>query len=143
MAYKQWRTLALILTAFALGSVLLAACIRPGTASTGGNTSAAPAPSCATGTTVKTNTVNFEQSCITLSKGGMLTIAPDQASYHQLDFGQWSGDTAQPENPAGAPKLKDLQETSSNVTIGPFATAGTYHIYCTVHTGMTLTVIVK
>ena len=28
-------------------------------------------------------------------------------------------------------------------TIGPFNTAGTFHLYCTVHQGMNLTVIVQ
>jgi plastocyanin len=145
MAFKQWRTLALILTAFALGSVLLAACIRPGTASvnTGTSSSAPAAPACPSGTTVQTGVNNFEQSCIALTKGGTLTITPAQASYHQLDYGQWNGSTAQPETPSGVPTLKDLQLTSSSVKIGPFTTAGTYHIYCTVHPGMNLTVMVK
>ena len=143
MVYKQWRLLALTLTAFALGSVLLAACIRPGTASTGPSTSATSAPSCPSGTTVKTGTTSFEQSCIQLKKGGTLTIAPDQSSFHQFDFGQWNNGTQQPESPPNAPTLKDLQETGSNVQIGPFTTAGTYHIYCTVHTGMNLTVMVQ
>lgn len=141
MAHKQWRTLALMLTAFALGSVLLAACIRPGTAST--STASAPAPACASGTTVKTNSNNFEQSCITLGKGDKLTVTQDQTSFHILDFGQWNGTTAAPATPSGAPTLKDLQLSGASVDIGPFTTAGTYYIYCTVHPGMTLKVIVK
>lgn len=143
MANKQMRTLTLILAAFALGSILLVACARPGTASVSSNAGNTSAPSCASGDTVKTSTNNFEQSCITLSKGGTLKIVQDQTSFHILDYGQWSGNTAQPETPAGVPTLKDLQLSGASVQIGPFATAGTYHIYCTVHPGMSLTVIVK
>jgi plastocyanin len=142
MARKQWRTLAFTLAAFALCSIFLAACIRPGTVTSSGS-SAPAAPACASGTTVKTSTNNFEQSCISLKKGETLTVAQDQASYHVLDFGQWNGSTAQPATPGGAPALKDLKLSGSSVQIGPFTTAGTFNIYCTVHPGMNLTVIVK
>jgi plastocyanin len=147
MAQKKFRVLLLLLALFALGSILLAACVRSGTAST---SSAAPSPapsssnSCPTGNTVTTGPSNFEQSCITLSKGGTLKVTPGQGStLHILDYGQWSGFTQRPATPANAPALKNLQVTSSTVSIGPFATAGTYHIYCTVHAGMNLTVNVR
>jgi plastocyanin len=144
MARKQWRTWPLLLAACALGSILLVACIRPGTASTGGSSASTPAAAaCPSGTTVKTGSNDFEQSCITLAKGASLTVTPDQASLHILDFGQWNGSSAVAASPAGAPALKDLQVASASVTIGPFTTAGTYHIYCTVHPGMNLEVIVK
>ncbi len=29
------------------------------------------------------------------------------------------------------------------VTVGPFLTSGTYHSYCTVHPGMSLTILVQ
>jgi plastocyanin len=145
MVRQQWRTLPLLLAAFALGSILLVACIRPGTASTGGSSSSSSsaASSCPSGTTVKTGTNDFEQTCITLAKGASLTVTPDQASLHILDYGQWNGNSAVAASPTGAPALKDLQVASASVTIGPFTTAGTYHIYCTVHPGMNLEVVVK
>lgn len=148
MAKKHLRTLALLLAAFAFGSVLLIGCARQGTAGTGTNTGSSSTPSgsnssCASGTTVKTSTNAFEQSCITLTKGDTLKIVQDQTSYHIFDFGQWNGSTAQPQTPAGAPALKDLALSGASVDIGPFTTAGTYHIYCTVHPNMDLTVVVK
>ena len=157
MAKKQWRTLALFLAVFALGSLLLVACSRPGTASSsnnsGGssaNTGSTPSSSssntgsCATGTTVKTSTNNFEQTCITLKKGDTLKLVQDQTSFHEFDYGQWNGNTQQPASaPAGAPAVKNLQLSGPSVNIGPFNTAGTYHIYCIVHPGMNLTVVVK
>lgn len=149
MAKKHLRTLALLLTVFALGSLLLVACARPGTASSNNNSSASSsssssAASCPSGTTVKTSTSDFEQSCITLSKGATLKVVQDQTSYHVLDYGQWNGTTAAPQaQPAGAPAMKGLTLSGASVSIGPWNTAGTYHIYCTVHQKMNLTVIVK
>lgn len=150
MAKKQLRTLTLLLAAFALGSMLLVACARPGspTASSGSSASSSSSSSsstgsCPTGDTVKTGTNTFEQSCITLSKGGTLKVVQDQTSFHILDYGQWNGGSAQPATYAGAPAMKDLQLSGASVSIGPFTTAGTYHIYCTVHPNMDLTVVVK
>ncbi len=143
MVRKQWRTLTMILAALALCSIFLAACTRPGTLSTSASSSTTSTNTCPSGTTVKTATNSFEQTCITLSKGGTLTIAQDQSSFHIFDYGQWSGTTQQPEKPAGVPTLKDLQLSGASVQIGPFTTAGTFHIYCTVHSGMNLEVIVK
>lgn len=142
MTRKQWRTVVLFLTAFAFGSVLLAACVRPGTVTNTASTTPV-APACPSGTTVKTSTKDFEQSCITLSKGATLTVAQDQTSFHILDYGLWNNGTQQPETPSAAPPLNNLQLSGASVTIGPFTSAGTYHIYCTVHTNMNLTVIVK
>ena len=149
MAKKQLRTLTLLLAAFALGSLLLVACARPGspTASSGNggssSSSSSNTASCPAGDTVQTGATTFEQSCITLSKGGTLKITPAQASLHILDYGQWNGGSAQTASYPGAPALKDLQVQSASVSIGPFTTAGTYHIYCTVHPNMDLTVVVK
>ncbi|WP_156025391.1 cupredoxin domain-containing protein [Thermogemmatispora carboxidivorans] len=93
---------------------------------------------------MQTTVDNFAQSCITLSKGGTLKVVPGPGStLHILDYGQWKNGSAEPATPSGAPPLKDVQVTSSSVSIGPFTTAGTYHIYCTIHPGMNLTVIVK
>jgi plastocyanin len=93
---------------------------------------------------VKTGTNSFESSCITFAKGSTLKIVQDQTSYHILDYGQWNGTTQAPQaQPAGAPKMKDLTLNGPGVSIGPFTAAGTYHIYCTVHPGMSLEVVVK
>jgi plastocyanin len=149
MAKKQWRTLALLLAVFALGSLLLVACSRPGTASSSNNSgtassSSSSSGSCPSGTTVKTSTSNFEQSCITLTKGDTLKLVQDQTSFHQFNYGQWNGTTQDPQPaPPGGPKVDGLQLSGPSLDIGPFTTAGTYHIYCTVHPGMNLTVIVK
>lgn len=146
------------LLVFSLMTVILAACGIEDTATTPSGTStsttqtgtpatgpaATQAPSCPAGDTVKTAASTFEQSCITLSKGGTLKVVPDTGSaFHILDYGQYVNGTAQPQTPSGVPALKDLNLTNSAVSIGPFTTAGTFHIYCTVHPGMDMTVIVK
>lgn len=160
MATKQLRAMALLLAALAFGSILLMACARPGsgtasaTNTTGSSTTAGSTPtsaptaaqplSCPTGTTVKTGATTFEQPCITLSKGSTLQIVQDVKSFHEFDYGQWNGSTASPATaPGGAPAVNNLMLQGASVNIGPFATAGTYHLYCIVHPGMNLTVVVQ
>jgi plastocyanin len=42
------------------------------------------------------------------------------------------------------PEARDVNiGGNSSATIGSFTTAGTFKLYCTVHTGMNLTVIVQ
>jgi plastocyanin len=143
MALKQLRVLALLVVIGTLGTLFLVACARPGTvASSGGSTS--NANSCPTGTEVTTSSQTFNQTCITLAKGGTLKITPGSGStVHILDWGQWSSGTAAPATYTNVPALSNVQLTSSSISVGPLTTAGTYHIYCTIHSGMDLTVIVK
>jgi plastocyanin len=150
MANKSFRALALLMAAFALSSILFVACARPGSPTAKSSGSSTPSAStgapanCPSGDTVKTGTSTFEQTCIALAKGATLKVVPAVTNYHILDYGSWNNGTAQPQTaPAGAPALKGLIVQASAVTIGPFTTAGTYKIYCTVHTGMNLTVVVK
>lgn len=150
MIHKQWRAIAFLLVVFALGSILLTACTRPGTASTGsstttttGSNTSQPA-SCPEGDTVKTGLTAFEQTCITLKKGSSLKITQSQTTVHIFAYGQWSGTAAKPESPpSGAPEMNNLQLSGNSVSVGPFTAAGTYHIYCTIHPGMMLMVMVK
>jgi plastocyanin len=44
---------------------------------------------------------------------------------------------------AGAPKIVTRFDGEDSHRIGPFTTAGTFHLYCTVHQGMNLTVVVQ
>lgn len=147
MIHKQWRAIALLLVVFALGSILLAACTRPGTASTNTNAASSNTPqaaSCPQGDTVKTGLTTFEQTCITLTKGSSLKIVQDQTTVHIFDYGQWDGNTAKPETaPSGAPEVNNLQLSGQSVSIGPFTAAGDYNIYCTIHPGMMLKITVK
>jgi plastocyanin len=38
--------------------------------------------------------------------------------------------------------VNNLDVTGGSVAIGPFTTAGVYHLYGTIHTGMNLTILV-
>ncbi|HEV2581176.1 MAG TPA: hypothetical protein VGT44_10030 [Ktedonobacteraceae bacterium] len=137
----------LILAVFAIGTVLLAACVRPGTVttSTGGATptSGGGGSSCANGT-VHTLATSFQEPCVNVAKGSSLTVMPVvTTTIHILFNGSYVNGTPQPAKEPGAPIVNALQETSKPVTIGPFTTAGTFHIYCSVHPNMDLVINVK
>lgn len=146
MHSKHLRLLGMVLIILALGSVLLAACARPGTATGGGNsggtTPTSSSGNCASGT-VHTLATSFQESCVNVAKGSKLTITPSAASFHNFSSGSWVNGNQQPATEPGAPTVNNVQETSTAVTIGPFTTAGTFHIFCTVHPGMNLTINVK
>ncbi len=88
---------------------------------------------------------NFTQPSITISKGSSLTLVDDVAVTHIISNGSWVNGTAKPAKEPGAPTVSNLQFTTAgqSQTIGPFSTAGTYHLYCSVHVNMNLTVIVQ
>ena len=149
MTSKRLRLLGLILAILALGSILLAACARPGTETTNSGGGSTPTASsggggggCANGT-AHTLATSFQESCVNIAKGQSLKIIPAVPSLHIFGNGSWMNGSPQPASEPGAPTVNNLQETTSPVTIGPFNTAGTFHIYCSVHTGMNLTVNVK
>ena len=87
----------------------------------------------------------FNQSSITIKKGESVTLINDDLfGSHTIANGTWANGTAQPGREAGAPAINNVQAGgNSSVAIGPFTTAGTFQIYCTVHAGMNLTVIVQ
>ena len=118
-----------------LGSVitlLLVAC-----ATTSADTSSAP-------NQVHMNTTNFVSSSITIKKGERITLIDDTLIPHTIANGTWENGTAKPAREPGAPEVKDVQiNGSSQDTIGPFTTTGTFHLYCTIHSGMNLTVVVQ
>jgi plastocyanin len=105
-----------------------------------------PATSSATGgeATVHMTTGNFAQSVVLVSKGDKLLIIDDASVEHILQNGMWTTNgTARPLAEPGAPILHNVDITGSSVEIGPFTTAGIFHIYCTIHPGMNLTIVVQ
>ena len=147
MSKKGLRTLVLLLTVFAIGSVMLAACTRPGTPVASGGTSTPSSSGNGNGNgggnTVHMGPSNFVQNTITISKGATLQLIDDGQYTHILDNGAWVNGVAKPAKEEGAPTVNNLQISGNNAQIGPFNTAGTFHIYCTIHPGMDLTVTVK
>lgn len=85
----------------------------------------------------------FLQSLMTISKGSSLSLVDDVGVPHQIANGTWDNTTAQPLKEPNAPTVNVQLTGNDQQVIGPFATAGTYHLYCTVHPGMNLTVSVQ
>jgi plastocyanin len=119
-----------------IGAILIAAIAQPG-ASTAGTTFTNSVP------TVHMSAGNFDQPSITISKGSKLLLVDDVAVLHILANGSWQNGVSKPEHESGAPTVDNVQVNGNSVELGPFATAGTYHIYCTLHPEMTLTIIVQ
>ncbi len=146
MSKKQFRLVLLMLAALALGSILLAACARPGTPSASVGTGPSSSGSSSSGggePTVHMGVSTFVQTSVDVPKGSKLMLIDDDAYVHLLSNGSWVNGTAKPAKEPGAPTVNNLQINGNNVEIGPFATAGTFHIYCSIHPGMNLMVIVK
>jgi plastocyanin len=95
--------------------------------------------------TVHMGQTNFDQSSVTISKGDTVTLVSDTSSVHIISNGQWVNGVAHPEKEPGAPTVNNVQFTTAGQSqvIGPFNTAGIFYLYCSVHPGMELTIIVQ
>jgi plastocyanin len=104
----------------------------------GGGSSTGPNP-------VHMNATNFVQNSIAIKKGESITLINDNLFVsHTIANGTWENGTAQLAREGGAPEINDVKiDGNSSASIGPFTGAGTFKLYCTVHTGMNLTVIVQ
>lgn len=118
-----------------VGAILIGALVSPN----------APAPVVAANgvPTVHVGASNFDQSSITIQKGSKLVVVDDGSYVHILANGRWVNGQPQKAQEPGAPAVNNMQLSGSSVEIGPFNMAGTFHIYCEVHPGMNLTVIVQ
>lgn len=101
--------------------------------------------SCAShGTEVNMAEYGFMQPSVTIRKGCSLTLIADTRAAHIIRNGFWdSHGTATPATEPGAPTINVWVNGNASQSVGPFNTAGTYHLYCTVHPGMNLTVVVQ
>ncbi len=121
---------------FVLGALLVALLVR-----------ATPAASSTTSVNgvlaVHMGISNFAQSSVTITKGSKLILIDDGSYPHILSNGTWEDNTPHPATEVGAPAVQNVQVNGNSVEIGPFNTAGTFHIYCTIHPGMNLAVIVQ
>lgn len=147
MSKKRLGFLTTVLVVLAIGSILLTSCARPGsptasssnTPSSGNNGGGGGG-----GTTVHMGQTTFLVPSITIPKGSKLTLIDDAAVPHIIKNGSWDASgTAKPAKEAGAPTVNQNFSGNDTFTIGPFPTAGTFRIYCTIHTNMNLTIIVK
>lgn len=92
--------------------------------------------------TVHMGAGGFDQPSVTITKGSKLLLVDDSSIEHDILNGDWQNGTPVNTQEAGAPVVNVTLKNNS-VTIGPFNTAGTYLIYCTVHQGMNLTIVVQ
>jgi hypothetical protein len=143
MSRKRFQLLLLILAALAIGSILLAACSRPGTPSASTGTTGSTPSSGGGEPTVHMGPSNFVQPSVDVPKGSKLKLIDDGPYLHILANGSWVNGAPKPGQEPGAPTVNNVQVSSGTLEIGPFTTAGTFHIYCSVHLNMNLLITVK
>lgn len=85
----------------------------------------------------------FIETEIQIQKGQKLDLIDTVSAPHVVKNGTWNGSTPDPAKEAGAPDVNVNFVGSDKSAIGPFNQAGTFKIYCTIHGGMKLSVIVK
>jgi plastocyanin len=95
-------------------------------------------------TTVHMSDTQFVPDSITIKKGDKLTLVDDGPVIHVIQNGRWdSNGTQRPGAEPGAPTVQIQFNGNDQQAVGPFSVAGTFHLYCTIHNDMNLTVIVK
>jgi plastocyanin len=122
-----------VLAGLVLGALLIGAAAQP--VSGGGATAKE---------TVHLTPLAFAPDTVSVHTGDSLTVIDDSPTPHILANGTWTdGNKPAPGAEPGAPTISNVELNNNTVKIGPFPTAGVYHIYCTVHPGMSLTVVVQ
>lgn len=86
---------------------------------------------------------SFVQSSITITKGSKLKLINDTSTVHNIQNGSWDNGQAKPLKEKSAPTVNVMFNGNDTQEVGPFPVAGTYHLYCTIHLDMNLTVIVQ
>jgi len=129
------KKLIAILVALSVVTVLTAASC--GGSGGGGGTGA--------GTGVHMGETTFLQSSVTISKGSSLNLIDDVPVLHIIGNGSWVNNVTKPAREPDAPVVNNLQFNTAgqSMAVGPFNTTGTFHLYCSVHLNMNLTVIVQ
>ncbi|HEX6551469.1 MAG TPA: plastocyanin/azurin family copper-binding protein [Ktedonobacteraceae bacterium] len=94
--------------------------------------------------TVALEVGSFSPSSISLTKGEHLTIVDSGAYHHNLSMGRWINGQPVLQNQPGAPSLtnKDVNAAGQTVVLGPFNTAGTFYLMCSLHHNMMLKITV-
>lgn len=130
------KKLLAVLATLSLLTILVAAC-GGGSGSSGGGGG--------TGTDAHMGNATFTQPSVTISKGSSLNLIDDVAVTHIIANGSWDNGTAKPATESGAPTVSNVMFSSAGQSqaVGPFTTAGTFHLYCSIHPGMNLTVTVQ
>jgi plastocyanin len=143
------KKIVIILLLCCAATVLIVAC--GGTGSPGGTTTSTSTTVNTSGnsntsqssTTVHMSYQTFVQTSVTIHKGSRITLVDDVAVPHAIANGIWDNNTARPLKETNAPLVNVQLKGNDQEVIGPFSAAGTYHLFCTIHPGMNLTVIVQ
>jgi plastocyanin len=123
-------------------ALILVACGNTDPGDAGGSRNSSPDGG--SGNTAHMNNMDFLQSSITIHKGENITLVADTFAPHRIANGTWQNGEAKPAKEPGAPEIDGVMiNGNSSSTLGPFNTAGTFQLYCTIHPGMNLTVIVQ
>ncbi len=87
---------------------------------------------------------DFLTNVVLVPRGAQLLLVDDDSVEHIIANGAWpaSGPPQVPAEP-GAPAVRNLDIKGGAAPIEPFPTAGVFHLYCTLHRGMNLTVVVQ
>jgi plastocyanin len=138
----------LLLVALGFILVFVAACGRGASASPPGASTPTNTPGGSSGsgnvTDVHMGVQSFLQSSVTIKKGESLKLVNDASDIHLISLGQWVNGSPKPETESGAPPVHNLEfNGQTSHMVGPWNTAGNYHLYCTIHQNMQLTVIVQ
>jgi plastocyanin len=135
----RWLTSSVTaLVGFTVGMLLLGAVAQPTVAGASGGSQAKGTEA------VHLTGSAFAPDIVALHKGDSLMLIADAPVPHIITNGSWgAGNKPLSSAEPGAPTLNNLSVNGNSATIGPFTTPGTYHIYCTVHPGMNLTIIVQ
>jgi plastocyanin len=132
----RWLPAALgVIAGMVIGAIFIGAIAQESVASGTTYTNGVP--------TVHMGAGSFLQSSVTITKGSKLLLVDDVAALHILANGTWQNGVARNSVEQGAPRVNNQQISGGSTQIGPFSSAGTYHIYCEVHQGMNLTIIVQ
>jgi plastocyanin len=92
---------------------------------------------------VKMGTSSFLVSEVKIKKGETLNLVAVNTE-HDITNGFWKGNTPDSTVESGAPSIGLVKVASGGSGIvGPFNSAGDFHIYCTIHPGMNLVVHVS
>jgi plastocyanin len=101
------------------------------------------ANSSTSGNQVHMGNTDFVQSSITIKKGERVTLVADTFIAHTIANGTWENGTPKPSRESGAPVVDNVSVGGNSAgTVGPFNSAGSFKLYCTIHPGMNLTVVV-
>jgi len=132
------RLLLTSFTTFVVGMIVVSLIVaaNPSTSAASTTTNGEP--------TVHMSATDFVQNVVLVPKGVKLRLVDDGNVEHVLRNGFWKADGA-PESGVepGAPVVRDVTVNGGSIEVGPFATAGVYHIYCTIHSQMNLTIVVQ